>query len=249
MRHPFAVLAVASGLLTGPAFAPAAEVQVNPVVVGLSPAARSAIVAVRNQGTETARFELQARSWGQEPTGEMVLAPTDEIAVFPPVLVLAPGEERNVRIGAVAPFGAVEKTFRVFLQEMPPPETPEGGSRIRVLSRIGLPVFLAPGRPVERFKIGAISARGGKASFTLVNEGNVHARPVAVKLAGLGRDGKELFEVDLPAWYVLAGGRRDYEAAIPADACASLAELVATVSFNAERSMRERSQAAGACVP
>ncbi len=249
MRRTLAAIALASALASGPAGARAAEVQVNPVVVGLSPAARSAIVTLRNQGKETARFEMQARSWGQEPTGEMVLAPTDEIAVYPPVLVLAPGEERNVRIGAVTPFGAVEKTFRVFLQEMPPPETPEAGSQVRVLSRIGLPVFLAPSRPVEKLRIGAISARGGKARFQLLNEGNVHGRPAAVKLAGLGADGKQLFEVDLPAWYVLAGGRRDYEAAVPGDACASLAELVATVSFTAGQALREKSPAAGACAP
>ncbi len=249
MRRTLAAIVLAGAFVSGPVRARAAEVQVSPVVVGLSPAVRSAIVTVRNQGTETARFELQARSWGQEPSGEMILAATDEIAVYPPVLVLAPGEERNIRIGGVIPFGTVEKTFRVFLQEMPPPESPDGGSQVRVLSRIGLPVFLAPSKPAEKVRVGAITAKGGKARFQLLNEGNVHARPVSVKLAGLAADGKQLFVVDLPAWYVLAGGRRDYEAAIPGDACGALAELVATASFTADQSLRERAPGAGACAP
>jgi fimbrial chaperone protein len=240
------VLAALAALVAVPARA--AEVQLNPVVVSLSPAARSAMVSIRNQGREAVRFELQARAWGQDPAGEMLLEPTADLAVYPPVLALGPGEERNIRIGAATQFGPLEKTYRVFVQEMAPPEKPEGAARVQVLSRIGLPVFLAPARPVERAVLVDLAAKGGKASFVLRNEGTVHVRPTAVKLVGRGKDGKPAFERDLSAWYVLAGGTRAYEVEIPADACATLREIEVSVEL-AREPLRARLETTGACAP
>ncbi len=243
-----ALLVLTAPLLPGAGGVRAAEVQVNPVVVSLSSAVRSAIVVVRNQGSETVRFELQARGWGQSPSGEMLLDSTADLAVYPPVLVLGPGEERNVRIGAATPFGPVEKTYRVFLQEMAPPEKPEGAAQIRVLSRIGLPVFLAPARPEDRAVLTDLAVRDGKATFVLKNEGTVHVRPTAVKVIARGGDGKVAFEQDLPAWYVLAGGTRIYEVSFPAGACASVREVEVSVDIPREV-LRAKAAAAGACAP
>jgi len=247
MAARLAAIATAA-LVLGAGPARAAEVQVSPVIVSLSPTARSAIVLVRNQGQETVRFELQARSWTQSPAGEMLVEPTSDLAVYPPVLTLAPGEERNVRIGAITPFGAVEKTYRVFLQEMAPPETSEATAQVRVLSRIGLPIFLSPSKAVERTRLLDLVARAGKVTFRLVNEGTVHVRPTSVKLTGLGADGKTVFETDLPAWYVLPGGERIYEAVIPPEACASIQELEVSAALPRDV-IRTKLAKPNACAP
>jgi fimbrial chaperone protein len=237
-----------TALLASAAPARAAEVQISPVVVSLSPAARSALVSVRNSGQETARFDLQARSWSQSPTGEMVLGPTSDLAVYPPVLTLAPGEERNVRIGAIALFGPVEKTYRVFLQEMAPPETPDGPAVVRVLSRIGLPIFLSPAKAVERTRLVDLAARNGKVTFRLVNEGTAHVRPSSVKLVALGAGGKTAFETELPAWYVLPGGERAYEAMIPRESCAAIQEFEVSAALPRDV-IRAKLAKPNACAP
>jgi fimbrial chaperone protein len=209
----------------------AAEVEVNPVVVSLSPGTRSALVAVRNVGADPARFELQARSWSQNAAGEMLLDSTEDIAVFPPILTLAPGEQRNIRVGAVASVGPVEKTYRVFLQELAPPEKQESPAQVRVLSRIGLPVFLTPAQARDRTLLRDVSVRGGKVTFRLVNEGTAYVRPTSVKVVASGEDGAPRMERDLVAWYVLAGGRRDYEVEIPQDVCAAVRNVVVTAAL------------------
>jgi fimbrial chaperone protein len=249
MATRLATLAVAAtALLASAVAARAAEVQISPVVVSLSSGTRSAIVSVRNAGRETARFELQARSWEQSPSGEMILGTTSDLAVYPPVLSLAPGEARNVRIGAIAPFGPVEKTYRVFLQEMAPPETPEGAAVVRVLSRIGLPIFLSPAKAVERTRLVDLAARSGKVTFRLVNEGTVHVRPTSVKLVALGAGGKAVFETELSAWYVLPGGERTYEAAIPPEACGAVQELEVSAALPRDV-IRARLATPDACAP
>lgn len=249
MKTRLAAAMLASALVLGAEAARAAEVQVGPVLVTLSPTTRSAIVAVRNQGKETARFELQVRAWSQGATGEMELSPTEEITVYPPVLTVPPGEERNLRVGAVAPFGAVERAFRLVVQELAPPETPEAGPQVRMLTRMLIPVFLGSVKPVEKAVLSPPAVQAGKVTFRLANEGTVHFRPDAVRLVGLGEGGKVLFESELPAWYVLPGGVRDYEAPIPREACGSVRELEASATLDARRTLRERLVRPHPCSP
>jgi fimbrial chaperone protein len=249
MARRLAALAVlAAALLGRTGAARAAEVQVGPVSVDLSASTRSAIVTVRNQGKETARFELQARSWSQGADGEMILGATEEIAVYPPVLTVAPGEERNFRVGAVVPFGPVERACRIVVQELPPPEAPGSGAQVRMLTRMLIPVFLAPAKTVSKAVVADLAARGGQVRFRLVNEGTVRVRPDSVKVAGLGAGGAVLFESDLPAWYVLAGGDRAYEAAIPKGSCKALREVEVNVAL-ANEPLRTRVAVENPCAP
>ncbi|HQR30200.1 MAG TPA: fimbria/pilus periplasmic chaperone [Anaeromyxobacteraceae bacterium] len=232
--------ALAAALLVSAWTARAAEVQLNPVVVSLSPAARSGMIAVRNQGAETVRFELQPRTWNETPAGQMELGPTADLVVYPPVLTLGPGEERNVRVGVASPssFGAVERSYRLFIQEMAPPEQPGAAAQVRMLSRIGVPVFLAPARLTEKAAVLGLAAKAGTVTFRLANEGTVHVRPASVKVVGRAADGASVFEVDLPAWYVLAGGHREYTASIPAGACRAVRSIEALVELPGAPSAR-----------
>ena len=239
--------ALAGAIVAGATAARGAEVQINPVVVQLSAGTGSALVSVRNAAAEAVRFEVQVRAWSQSPAGEMVLAPTEDVLAFPPILALAPGEERNLRVAAATAFGAVEKTYRVFVQELPPAERPESASQVRVLSRIGLPVFLAPDRPVARHAVEALAVAAGRVTFRLENRGNVHLRPTAVKLVGSDGDGRPVLEKELDAWYVLAGGRRDYAVDLAGEACARVRQVTVAITLGAEVTRARADVAAGSC--
>jgi len=227
----------------------AGGLNVTPIQIHLSPSSTKAMLTLRNDGAEPVRYQVSATSWNQTSRGEMQLAPTTEVVFFPALFTLKPGEERNVRVGVGTPFGPVEKTYRVFVEELPPPEKPRSASQVRVLTRVGVPVFLAPSRAVERRTIDRLEARGGRASFRVVNDGTLHFRGDVVRLRGVDANGRRLFDREQRGWYVLAGGALEYRFDRPRD-CAGLAAVVAEVSGeNGDRFEQQAAAEPSACAP
>lgn len=207
--------------------AAAAGLDVSPVLLELGAGERATLLRLRNDGESPSRYQITVHSWSEKREGGMDLGPTDEVVVFPPVLELAPGATRNVRVGVTAGPGVNERAWRLFVEELPPPPTP--GNQVRILTRIGIPVFLAPARVVERAVIEDVAAPGARLEFTLRNEGTVRIRPTAVQVVGRKADGAVLFEVPGEAWYVLAGGERRYALDLPAARCAAATVTIRVV--------------------
>lgn len=217
--------------LLAPAIVGAADLELAPTSIELSNAARTAIVTLRNAGGTPMRYQLRAYAWAQKDDGEMQLTPTRDLVLFPPLLELAPGERRNVRVGTRVAPGDAERTWRVFIEEMPRGDDAAAAARVQVLTRIGVPVFLAPARRIARGEIAFLPRTGSRVRFAVRNTGTVRLRPTAITVALVAAGGERLAEKALDAWYVLAGGERVYEADVPADACARSAEAVATASL------------------
>src|SRR5512135_2952596 len=99
--------------------ADAGSFTVNPISIVLSGKEQSALLTLKSQTKEEVRFKVQVQAWAQSPKGEMELKDTKDIVVFPGLLTLAPSEERKLRIGSTVPAGAVERSYRVFVEELP----------------------------------------------------------------------------------------------------------------------------------
>jgi len=242
--------ALGLSLLLGAIPARAGGLNVSPIQINLSPVLTKSLLVLRNDGNEPVRYQVSAHAWTQGPKGEMQLSPTKDIIFLPALFSLKPGEERNVRIGVATPFGNIEKTYRIFVEELPPAEKPsQPASQVRVLTRVGVPVFLAPARVVEKHTIEGISLARGRFQFKVVNGGTAHFREETVRVRGLDATGKELFGREQRGWYVLAGGSLEYEIDLPKE-CAGLAELVAQVTTDKGESFEQRVQAkAASCAP
>src|SRR5206468_4339846 len=138
-------LGLALGLLLClAARASATSFTVTPIQVVLATSTSSTLLTVANQSADTLRLEVSAFAWDQAPDGEMQLTATEDVLFFPSLLTLGPGERRNVRVGAATAAAASEKTYRIFVEELPPPEggsTAPKKSGVRILTRMGIPVF------------------------------------------------------------------------------------------------------------
>lgn len=235
-----------AALLAGPA---SAAVQIAPIRIELTRAAPNALVALSNSGSAEARFELQLVSWRQDDAGEMKLENTKDVSAYPPLLTLKPGERRNLRV-AVEPalFGPVEKTYRLIVQELP--RAPKPGERqVQVLTRLSIPIFVMPEKPLEELRVDGLAMAGGGASFQIVNAGTVSQRPVEVVVEALDASGASVARDRWSGWYVLAGGRRVYAWPIPAAACKAIASLSVKVKLEKREVAASAPVPRGACGP
>ncbi|HET7784841.1 MAG TPA: fimbria/pilus periplasmic chaperone [Myxococcales bacterium] len=227
----------------------AAGLNVSPVQISLRPDEAKALLTLRNDGPDPVRYQLQANAWSEDAVSGMKLTPTDDVIFFPTLLSLKPGETHNVRVGVAVPFGAVERTYRIFVEELPPAEKPaQPRTTVRVLTRIGIPIFVRPSKTVESNQLTPIAVRAGGASFALQNRGNVHLRVESVSLEGIDAGGGKLFERDQQGWYVLAGGEKRYQFELPKDVCAKVRKLRARVKGDREQVLQQELETpAGAC--
>ncbi len=229
LRVSFLPLLLFAGLATAkPGVCLASAFKVTPVKILLTRRAPTALLTVKNQSDKRLRFQAGVFAWDQDPDGRMQVTPTQDIVFFPTVLFVEPGEERKVRLGNVAPFGALERAYRIFFEELPEPEK-RGDSKttqLHIRTRVGIPIFLRPEKPGPGSRLYAASLREGLLHFSVRNTGNVHVSLAGVRVTGLGRSGDLLFERQYEGWYVLAGGARNYEIEVPEGKCRQIARLV-----------------------
>jgi fimbrial chaperone protein len=180
---------------------------VSPVRATLSASQQVGALTVRNDGTEPTVVQLEVLSWSQQDTRN-VYEPTREILATPPIFTLSPGGSQIVRVGLRrAPDPQRELSYRLYLQEVPPPPKPDFQG-LQVALRIGVPVFVlppAPAKPVLRWQLSRTPQ--GQLKLTLSNGGNAHIQVANFRLVPAG--GEPLPTLQAAA-YVLPGQSRDW---------------------------------------
>lgn len=230
----------------------ASAYKVTPIQVLLSAQTSSALLTLANESPDTLRFQLSAFAWNQSRKGEVELSPTEDVVFYPSLLTLKPGEERKVRVGTKAVVGPIEKTYRIFFEELPPIEKEDaapGASQVRFLTRMGIPIFVKPTSSLVKGGVEAIQLEHGRLSFEVSNVGSVHFAMQKVRVTGSDVSSRQTFEKELAGWYVLAGGSREFTLELSAAECGETKQI--QIKVETDRLTFEKSAAlpAGACGP
>ena len=245
-------LALAVAFISSPAVLPAsaATFRVMPTQLTLGGQTQSGLLTIRNDSSEPLRFQLSVFAWQQTPAGEMALQPTADIVFFPALFTLNPAEERSIRVGRrVASTADVEQTYRIFVEELPPVNRTNDAAAVRVLTKMGIPIFIRPAKYQSSAKLAGLEARSGTLSFQLSNTGAVHLAPFSVAVQGLDSVGNRVYREELKAWYVLAGGRRDFTVVPPAQECGRIRTLVVEANVGFTTLTERLPVASGVCTP
>ena len=176
--------------------------QVNPIRITLSSRSSSSLLTVRNDSMEKVRFQVGVFEWDQSPDGEMLLNPTEDLIFFPNLLAIDPGDERNIRVGTNRSIVSTEKSYRIFVEELPPAEKSEAQG-IRILTKMGVPIFIQPAKQLLQGQIEQMKLGEGKFYFEIKNVGNVHFFPRFVRVQGKDPMGETLLGRELQPWYIL----------------------------------------------
>jgi fimbrial chaperone protein len=202
----------------------ASTFQVNPIRLFFSEGKMSDIVTVKNESKEALRFQVTVTAWAQREDGEMDVTPSSDLVAFPKLFTLKPGEERKIRVGGLVKPSGVEKTYRVFFEELRT-DAAQPGNSIRILTKMGVPVFVQPAKAAGQPAFEGATVSGGKLSFSVVDKGNAHFLLHNVAIEALDAEGRSLGDRKMDAWYVLAGGRRSFATDLPAESCAKIERI------------------------
>lgn len=170
-----------------------AGISLNPVSITLDAQRPADAVTLLNGTAETKVIQVQVMRWSREH-GKDSYTPVADMIASPPMFRVAAGAKQVVRIGLktrASAAGPAEKTYRMFLQEVPetaPVTTAEnGGTSLRLLLRFGIPVFVKPAvvQPVS-MDWKARRLRDGSIALSVSNMGNRHLKLADVRLESAG---------------------------------------------------------------
>jgi fimbrial chaperone protein len=171
-----------------------AGITISPISISLDAKRPADAVTFSNGTTENKVIQVEVMNWSHE-NGEDHFSPATDLLVSPPMFRVAAGAKQVVRVGLKSRAGAnsaTEKTYRMFLQEVPetaPVTAVEGGgSALRLLLRFGVPVFLKPTKALpESISWKASRNKDNSIALSVTNTSNRHLRVSEVKLESAGK--------------------------------------------------------------
>ena len=201
-------------LLSSPALA--GSFGVSPIRIDLSRATRTAVVEVTNDDQSRLSFQAKLVEWTQDAEGEDVYLPSSDLVFFPPLFTVNPGEKRIVRMGtkAGAAPGELERSYRLYIEELPPPAEAGAGAQLRIALRFGLPVFVAPATPARKLVMEDVRIHPGRLTLRLRSTGNQSSKLETIRL----RNATETLG-EGQGWYVLADRAREFDVKVDPAKC------------------------------
>jgi fimbrial chaperone protein len=213
-------------LMSSPVFA--SSFSILPTSLELSGKAKSGVFSVVNSGDEKLNCQVDLMEWSQDADGKDVYTEARDMVFFPKIMTVEPNEQRAVRIGLKGQPSLKEKTYRLFVEEIPSQKKTDEkkeekiAAALTIAFRYATPIFIRPPQPKESAVIEHIEMSKGVVKARVWNTGNVHVKLLTVTFQGKAADGKELFSQDIAGWYVLQGMSRPYEVTIPQEVCGNL---------------------------
>jgi fimbrial chaperone protein len=198
---------------------------VSPIGLDLDRNAKSGAITVSNDDAEPLRVQIRLFEWTQDAGGKDEYRESEDLIYFPKLMALEKNEQKLVRVGLRTPAAAMEKTYRLFVEELPGPPPPGAppGARVAMKVRFGVPIFLKPAVPEARGEIQATDMAKGALRVRVRNTGNVHFVISAIAVSGGGNYAKEV-----AGWYLLPGVVRDYIIPVTPEACRKLGRVNVT---------------------
>jgi fimbrial chaperone protein len=213
--------------VSAPAIA-AGSLRVAPTRLDLKLDRRATVLAVRNTGDAPTFLQIETKLWTQEG-GTDSYSDANDLIVSPPVFSIDPGAEQIVRVArrTIDP-PMEEKSYRLFVQEVPL-ASDSGGQQLKVVLRIGVPVFVTPpAASAPQIEWSMSCPQSGPQALRILNSGGRALRFDELSIRAAGADQVE------HAIYVLAGAARS----IPITNASTRAPQVAVLGKSREQELQ-----------
>lgn len=195
----------------------------NPIRIFFDGSKKTDIITIKNESENPIALQLNAVAWTQDEV-DNVYSATEDILFFPKLIEINPQEEKIVRIGTKVSRGESEKTYRLFIEEMPD-NSKLDTTAVKILMKVGVPVFITPLNDMAAGSIEKIELGKGSLKLDIKNSGNMHFVIKSMKVEGRDGSGKEVFNTERAGGYLHHGKLKNFEFIIPEDVCRTLKTL------------------------
>lgn len=202
----------------------AGEWRVNPIRLDLGRDAKTGVITVANDADSRLQVQMKTMEWSQDVEGKDVYTESSDIIFFPKIMIFEKKEEKILRAGIKIPAAAKEKTYRLFIEEIPETRKSEG-TTVAIAIKFGVPIFVKPLKEEPKGEIEKPLISKGAVKMLVKNSGNVHFRIESIAVKGKDLEGEEKFSKELSGWYLLSGASRSYTTTIPQEVCAAVAKV------------------------
>ena len=202
--------AAALAVLLAATPATAGLLTVLPVTLQLAPGQSVATLTLINDDVVDTAIQVRVFAWTQDDKTEQ-LVPTDDVMISPPLATIAPRTAQIVRLALRRPPQGAEASFRILVDQIPPPAAP---GTVRMALRLSIPVFAEPGtRIAARLKY-HVETKGDESWLVAVNTGTRHEKLREIRL--IAADGRSIVPAANQSPYVLPGAERRWPLNAPA---------------------------------
>ncbi len=173
-----------------------------PVNVFMPAGQKAASLSVTNNGKTESSIQIRTFDWNQSGNEDQ-LDPSKVVVASPPLVTIAPGATQVVRLILRQSPQDREATYRILVDQIPPPAEP---GVVHVVLRLSIPIFAMPSiraLPSVQFRI---ERDAGKLYLVGVNAGLSHEviRDIVLTTSG----GLNLKAASGASPYILAGVTR-----------------------------------------
>lgn len=211
-------------LILIPCLAISGEFRVTPIRLDFDRGTKSGVITIVNEGSDRLNVQMKAFEWTQNTEGKDQYTETNDLIFFPRIMSLEKGEEKILRAGIRIPATTKEKTYRLFIEEIPEPKKAEGVN-VAIAIRFGVPIFVKPLKEEVRGEIEKLELSKGALNILIKNKGNTHFIIQSIGIKGKNAKGEELFSKELSGWYLLSGVSKVYTLSVPQESCNDLTKI------------------------
>jgi fimbrial chaperone protein len=193
-------------LLAGGISIEAGSYTVKPVRIELSARQLRITMQIQNLDVDPTTIQAHIVAWNAKGSEE-ILSDSDDILLNPPIFTIAVGHTQYLRLGLRhPPPDTKEGTYRLILEEVPPPFKP-GFSGLRTVLKMSVPIFIKPRIPAPQLTWTLQRTSDQELRLSVENRGNAH---VQIRKFALTADGTDPGFVEEIASYVLQNAHKDW---------------------------------------
>lgn len=132
---------------------------------------------IENEGKTNIAVELTVKERKMGEDGEETLLETKDISIFPPQIIIPPGEKRTIRVQYTSTEELKsEKSFRVIAEQLPlkVDEKTKDQAGIQMLMKFVAALYATPAGAKPEVKVVSQTSNGKELVLLLENKGNRH---------------------------------------------------------------------------